>query len=54
MEGEITEKEKERMAKASTYPWAEAVENFEMTKEERQDADNTLLRLMKEFEVDKK
>lgn len=49
MEGNITEKEKERMAKAANYPWAEVVGEFEMTEEEKKRADKDLLGLIKKF-----
>lgn len=45
--------EKEKMKKAANYPWAEIVEDFEMTDEEKQEADKALLKLMEEFEKNK-
>ena len=49
MEGDMTEKEKERMAKAANYPWGEVVGEFEMTEVEKKEAREELLRLIDEF-----
>lgn len=48
-ENNITEKEKERLVKSANYPWAEIIGEFEMTEEEKKDAEKTLLKLIEEF-----
>lgn len=49
MESSVDEKEKKRMEKAANYPWAETVGTFEMTKDEKKEAEEDLICLIEKF-----